>query len=483
MADNITYLEKKKGGERYRRHEQKPKNDIRNHIYPGSPGDRLSCVTYSQTDLTDTKNDTAYDELFNLTGGLDADQEKCFHKILEGIIQERVYEMEKKNGKIHREREYIPCSSEKRRMHLAEYQSIVDHLHLGICLINTRMEILNANRQMFLWYPHLKLKRKPHCYNIFRDPLQDDICLCCPLSLTLSDGQVHESITSYQHESGLKRNGRLMTFPVYDGNRKIIGGVKMVEDITEQMRVQKMLRESESIYRTVFEMSETPSVVVALDTTILMVNKAFESQTGYPRCELEGKKTWKKFFPGGNYGHVEEFRHHLTKASPGTVKTYETHMLSKDGQRRDILMNMVTITGTMLTLVSWVDITEKRTGSIALAESERNFRELVQNANSIIYRRTSDGIITFINRYAQLFFGYEEDEIVGKNVIGTIVPVEDSEGRDLTKMIHSIASDPEHYVNNENENMLRSGERVWIAWTNKVICDERGAAKEIPLCR
>jgi signal transduction histidine kinase len=34
---------------------------------------------------------------------------------------------------------------------------------------------------------------------------------------------------------------------------------------------------------------------------------------------------------------------------------------------------------------------------------------------------------------------------------------------------------------NENENMLRSGERVWIAWTNKAIVDKEGNVTEI-LC-
>ncbi|HOP35746.1 MAG TPA: PAS domain-containing protein, partial [Syntrophales bacterium] len=44
------------------------------------------------------------------------------------------------------------------------------------------------------------------------------------------------------------------------------------------------------------------------------------------------------------------------------------------------------------------------------------YRELVHNVNSIIYRRDPAGRITFFNEYAQAFFGYGEAEILGKHV-------------------------------------------------------------------
>jgi PAS domain-containing protein len=46
-----------------------------------------------------------------------------------------------------------------------------------------------------------------------------------------------------------------------------------------------------------------------------------------------------------------------------------------------------------------------------LHESEKKYRELVENANSIILRRDIRGNITFFNEFAQKFFGFAEDEI------------------------------------------------------------------------
>lgn len=107
----------------------------------------------------------------------------------------------------------------------------------------------------------------------------------------------------------------------------------------------------------------------------------------------------------------------------------------------------------------------------ALKKSEKQYRELVENANSAILRVDTNGNITFCNAYARRFFGYEEEGLLGKNLIGTIVPEKDSYGRDLEAMLRDIYRDPENYVENVNENMRRNGERVWVAWNNKPIYD------------
>lgn len=110
----------------------------------------------------------------------------------------------------------------------------------------------------------------------------------------------------------------------------------------------------------------------------------------------------------------------------------------------------------------------------ALRKSEERYRELVEHANSIILRWDRHGFITFFNEYAQRFFGFTEEEIIGRHVIGTIVPQSESTGRDLRPLMDEICRDPEAHRYNINENITRSGKRVWIAWTNKVLRGEDG---------
>ena len=124
-------------------------------------------------------------------------------------------------------------------------------------------------------------------------------------------------------------------------------------------------------------------------------------------------------------------------------------------------------------------IQERNRAETALRGSERNYRELVQSANCIIIRMDTNGRIIFFNNYAQIFFGYREKEIIGKNVVGTIVPPKDSSGVDLKAMIKDIGANPERYVSNENENVRRNGELVRVTWMNKVIYDEEDRIREI----
>ncbi|HBO43737.1 MAG TPA: hypothetical protein DD670_07355, partial [Planctomycetaceae bacterium] len=116
-----------------------------------------------------------------------------------------------------------------------------------------------------------------------------------------------------------------------------------------------------------------------------------------------------------------------------------------------------------------------------LRESETRYRQLVENVNSVILRMDRRGNITFVNRFACSFFGYPEDELLGKNVVGTIVPEVDGAGQNLVEEIRDICEHPERHQNHENENMHRDGGRVWVAWTNKGLFDQNGELAEI-LC-
>ena len=116
-----------------------------------------------------------------------------------------------------------------------------------------------------------------------------------------------------------------------------------------------------------------------------------------------------------------------------------------------------------------------------LARSQAKYRELVENVNSIILRMDPRGNLTFANPFAYAFFGYSESEILGKNVVGTIVPAIEGGGRDMVEHIRDLCEHPERHVNNENENVRRDGSRAWVVWTNRPLRDENGRVTEI-LC-
>ena len=114
-----------------------------------------------------------------------------------------------------------------------------------------------------------------------------------------------------------------------------------------------------------------------------------------------------------------------------------------------------------------------------LQASEEKYRDLVENANSIILRVDRFGKIIFFNEFAQRFFGYREAEIVGRKVVGTIVAKDSSEKRFFARIMREMEHDPQRYANLTSQNVKKDGHKVWISWTSKPKYDQKGQFTEI----
>ena len=123
----------------------------------------------------------------------------------------------------------------------------------------------------------------------------------------------------------------------------------------------------------------------------------------------------------------------------------------------------------------------RRMADSALQASERNYRELVQNASSIILRMNTSGQITFLNRFGLEFFGFKSQEILGRNIAGTIFPAGEHGFDASGRLIRSARRNPLDPEALETENVRLGGERVRVAWTSKAILDTDGNILEI-LC-
>jgi PAS domain S-box-containing protein len=252
---------------------------------------------------------------------------------------------------------------------------------------------------------------------------------------------------------------------------------KLRLEVAERKLAEEALQESEGELRGLFAAMTDVVLVLNADGHYVKIAPTSSMNLYRPPDELLGKKVH-EILPKEDADKIfEQIKRALEKRQTINFE-YALEIGSKEVWFDSKVSPLTDNT------VFWIahDITAHKQAEEALRESEKKYRELVENANSIIMRRDNVGNVTFFNEFAQSFFGYSEEEILGKNVVGTIVPqVESTTGRDLRLMIEDIAVNPDSYANNENENMRSSGERVWIAWTNKPVFDENGRISEI-LC-
>ncbi len=107
----------------------------------------------------------------------------------------------------------------------------------------------------------------------------------------------------------------------------------------------------------------------------------------------------------------------------------------------------------------------------------RNFAD----ANCIVLRLDARGRVIDLNPFGQEFFGYHLGELLGRPAVGTLVPQTDRSGKDLAVMIDTLLQHPDNFARQINENRRKSGERVWVVWSNRAFRDAAGRVTEI-LC-
>ncbi len=240
---------------------------------------------------------------------------------------------------------------------------------------------------------------------------------------------------------------------------------------------RKELKRSQETWEETFNSVNDLIYILASDGTIVHANRAMLERLDLPLDRIIGRYCFEVV--------------HGTKEPPPEC----LHILSmeKCGQHSadlyiEHLKGYFTVTGTPLMNPSGLqvgsvhvchDITERKLAEDALLQSERNYRELIEHARTVILRWDVNGEITYINDFGERCFGYKRAELFGRHMVGTIVPETDSAGRDMRQMLENILRSPADYHEYENENMTRDGRRIWMHWSNAAVCEKNGALVEV----
>ena len=246
----------------------------------------------------------------------------------------------------------------------------------------------------------------------------------------------------------------------------------------ERREVSERMAESERQFsKTMIE--SLPGILYFYDDTgrFIRWNRNFELISGYSAAEISGMHPLDFIVEKDR----EMVRQRITRVFETGDASTEASFCSKNGSSTPYFFtgHRILFEGRPCLVGVGVDISERKRMESALQQSELKYRELVELANSIIVRWNIRGEITFINEFGQRFFGYSAAELLGRNVMGTIVPIRESTGRDLESLMKNICADPAAFQQNTNENIRRDGSRVWISWTNRIIQDERKGITEI----
>jgi PAS domain S-box-containing protein len=251
---------------------------------------------------------------------------------------------------------------------------------------------------------------------------------------------------------------------------------------TEVSRTQKESAIGKKLYESIMDGITSGVWVADRNNVIYYANKAMEMIAGVTQQKLIGSKV----FPQRAEHATREFRPHYEEAEKTLRPVYYSGVsiltsAGKQTYQSGWLIPKIKQGSYDGMICTVEDITNEKQTKKALKESEAKYKQLVESANSIILRIDGKGVITFINPFAQKYFGYREQEIVGKNIVGTIVPETENPGQDMKTMLQNIGANPEQHASAEFEHIRKDGESAWISWSNKALFDDFGTMTEV-LC-
>lgn len=214
--------------------------------------------------------------------------------------------------------------------------------------------------------------------------------------ITDNKGIVHTIIT------------RKKLFSYKNGEQILVG---IIHDITEQKKMEEKLKKSEEKYRNYIESAPDGVFICDEKGRYLEVNDAAAAITGYAKEELTHLSIKDLLTERSIEEGLEHFNRLLEHGSSIGILQYKR----KDGSIGFWNVSSVRLTDT--TFLGYVqDVTELMNLQNKIRENEKKFRTIITSAHDAIIIINRHGKINLWNKSAERIFGYEQKEIIGKDV-------------------------------------------------------------------
>ncbi len=212
-------------------------------------------------------------------------------------------------------------------------------------------------------------------------------------------------------DSGGRVKNVFLTVDMIPGTKKSVASLM---DITARKVAEEKLKESENLYRAIFETTGTATIIIEEDMLISLINTEFEKMTGYRREDWEGKRKWTEFVVREDLARMTGY-HRLRRVDPGAPpRNYEFGLIDSRGRIRNIMATVDMIPATKKSVASLMDITERKEAEEKLKESENLYRAIFETTGSATIIIEEDMTISLLNTVFEKLSGYRREEWEGK---------------------------------------------------------------------
>jgi len=222
-----------------------------------------------------------------------------------------------------------------------------------------------------------------------------------------------EEINYVPSQTGIKHYALYNLTPIIRDDGQVDKVLVTYRDITELKLTEVALHKSNERFAKAFHGSPIASSIATFpETRLLDVNTSWLQIFGYIREEVLGRTTVEL----GIWSPLNDRNLTIQQLQEtGGIHDLEIKFCTKFGEVRDGLMNgeIIELNGECCILVMLLDITERQRADVALKQSEKKYRNLVETCQGIIWTVDIQGRFTFVNQTVKQVYGYEPQEMIG----------------------------------------------------------------------
>ena len=297
-----------------------------------------------------------------------------------------------------------------------KYKELANSLPEIIFEIDLKFNLVYTNTiaSEIFGYSHEDFKKGLNVFDFILEEDRDEVIRT--LSLIFRGKTVDPLIMQLKKKRGTFFYGSINATPIFKGN-KIIGMRSVIHDVTEMVKAEERIKESEEQFRTISEQS-LMGISIIQDERVKYVNNTLADILGYSVEEMLnwGQGGFFKTIHHEDKRKIIEFATKIVNQDDTDVLYYEARGIHRNGNTiwLEIYNKRIMFQNKPAFLVSYIDITERKIAKEELKQSEEKYRFLFKKSPVSILLIDITGKIEDCNPSLEKLINYDKDELIGK---------------------------------------------------------------------
>jgi PAS domain S-box-containing protein len=179
---------------------------------------------------------------------------------------------------------------------------------------------------------------------------------------------------------------------------------------------------SEKPYRTIFEHSGLPTIIIEKDSAISLANRAFQELSGYRRQEIEGKKKWMEFVAPEDIDKLTKYLTENIKKNRQAPEPYSFGFVDKKKRNHDVVLTAGVIPRTQQFIFSLMEITDGERFEDSFGYNNQQMSGVIYNIPEATFAIDRRGRIIAWNRAIEELTGGLGADLLGKGSYEYAIP-------------------------------------------------------------